>query len=108
MALMNCPACNKRMSNQATECPHCQFALSGDDRSDQELGRRKRERTRKQLQMHSLVSMVFFTLGAILFYHGTQVPDSWQGPWGKTILAVGIVLYLVTRIRILIFNRSAK
>jgi hypothetical protein len=96
------------MSNQAQTCPHCGFAITGDARADDELGRRKRDRTRRQLQMHSMISMVLFTLGAILFYHGTQVPDSWQGPTGKTILAVGIVLYLVTRIRILIFNRSAK
>ncbi len=108
MALVNCPACNKKMSNQAQECPHCKFVLSGDDRTDEELGRRKRERTRKQLQMHSLIAMVLFTLGAILFYHGTQVKDSWQGPWGMTILAVGIVLYVVTRIRIMIFNRTLK
>ena len=108
MALVNCPSCNKRMSNQATVCPHCNFEITGDARNDEELGRRKRERARKQLQMHSLISMVLFTLGAILFYRGTQDPESWIGATGKTVLGAGILLYVITRIRIMIFNRTAK
>lgn len=108
MALMNCPACRKRMSNKATTCPHCNFTLTGAPEQVEEIARRQRERARRQLQMHSMIAMTLFAAGALMVLMGSMQTEGWQSWAGKLVLLLGFGFYLVTRVRILLFNRQNK
>ncbi len=108
MALMNCPACQKRMSTKASSCPHCQFVLSGEPEQVEESARRQRERARRRLQMHSMIAMTLFAAGALMVLMGSLQTDGWQNWVGRSVLLAGFGFYVVTRVRILMFNRQKK
>lgn len=108
MALMHCPECDKKISDKASQCPHCEKVLVADPEKLET--QRRINRIKKS---SSLISQSF--LGLMMFIGGLAY-SSWYADEGmstdkiasQVIAGIGVFWYLVTRIRILMFKRSAR
>lgn len=109
MAVINCPSCSKKISDKSKSCNHCGTQLEGLDHD--KLASIKRENRIKQqasLMNHSFVAMLLFCGGFLfLFWHNAQ-PGTWEYITAMTSTVLGFVLYIVTRVRILLVKRKLK
>lgn len=105
MALINCPACNARMSDKATRCSHCGVSRSeagteSAERAVRELVRQKQRKT----QMWRLLAMLLFVAGAgltVLSGGGKSL----LGVVGTSLAALGFVGYSALRVHGLFSKR---
>ncbi|WP_017445058.1 zinc ribbon domain-containing protein [Gayadomonas joobiniege] len=108
MALTHCPKCDKKISDKADQCPHCEHLMVADPEKLET--QRRINRIKKS---SSLITQSF--LGLILFIGGLAY-SSWYAEDGmsndkiaaQVIAGIGVFWYLVSRIRILMFRRSGK
>lgn len=105
MALIECPACSKRMSSKAAACPHCNFnsvGVSNEQRQRelQQVLQRKRERLMSQSMLALLIAIAAFT------YFFMQQPESgsWQLHLANGGMLVGLVWFVINRIRMLLLK----
>ena len=91
MALVDCPSCNKKTSDKAKTCPHCDFKI-GDATSEDIERKQSLQRFKKlaSIQNQSLLAMLIFVASFGFMY------------WGGV---VGFVWYLVNRARIVYIKR---
>ena len=102
MALINCPACNKKMSNKAAVCPHCGFsATAAPEAQDRMRARKQADRFRRQ-QMLQMLAVVVLMVGGGLWWFGS----TGRGENAGTMLASGQVL-LVGAILLYAYARGA-
>lgn len=114
MALINCPACHKRMSNKAVTCPHCGYKLGkagaaaepviatapaeqGADEQLLKLQARKAATLNYRLQMAGMIGVVAFAAGGYLWYVGMTEGDGQRSHLGQLVLAGGFVTYVFAR-----------
>lgn len=105
MALIDCPACKKRMSSKAEACPHCDFKIVGlsteqRDREWQLVVQRKRERLMSQSMLALLMAIAAFTF----FFMQQPEPGSWQLHAANAGMLVGLVWFVINRIRMLLLK----
>lgn len=99
MAIIHCPNCSRRISSQATVCPHCDFALA--ELSPEEHERMKARRRKRQLYRAanlSYLALTFLVIGAIWWWFFG--PEGWVMPppmGGISLIVVGSALYVVAR-----------
>ena len=106
MAVINCPSCNKKISDKAKTCSHCQLELSNLDKDKREsISKVSYVKKHQSLMNHSFVAMLLFCGGFLSFWQYAN-PGTWQYTASITCTVAGFVLYLVTRIRILFLKRS--
>lgn len=98
MAIIQCPGCDKKMSNKAAACPHCGETNDPNERS-LHRGRPKRK---ANLRAQQLIAASVFIAGALwmISIHLSATPKSY--PTTSLIFtAAGGIWYLLTRARLL-------
>ena len=105
MALIDCPACKKRMSSKAEACPHCDYKISGlsteqRDREWQRVMQRKRERLMSQSMLALLIAIAAFTY----FFMQQPEPDSWQLHLANAGMLLGLLWFVINRVRMLLLK----
>lgn len=114
MAIINCPSCNKRISDKAKSCSHCNLNLraGGSDavlNEDQleSVASMKRTKLRYSLQMQAMAGIILFLLGILLWYFVGHKGLSELSHFIELGMAfLGGIWYLITRIRLIIFKNS--
>ncbi|NMP32379.1 hypothetical protein HII17_12480 [Thalassotalea sp. M1531] len=109
MAVIHCPACNKKISDKAKSCTHCNIELQGLDR-DKMASIKKENKIKQQqnLMNHSFIAMLLFCGGFLYLFWQNAQPGSWEYIASMTSTILGFVLYLVTRVRIILVKRKLK
>ncbi|RUO34935.1 zinc ribbon domain-containing protein [Aliidiomarina soli] len=110
MAIVNCPECNKKMSDKAAVCEHCGFVVDGLDANTLE---RKRRRARadyiNKLTAQSMLAMLVFVvgIGGLFYFRDDTSPDpTWQSQISIGLMAIGFIWYIVNRVRLLNTRRK--
>ncbi|BDY04858.1 MULTISPECIES: zinc ribbon domain-containing protein [unclassified Ferrimonas] len=106
MALIDCPACGKRISDKAKTCSHCKVVLDGDSDKIESAQRIASINKKTQLMNHSFLALLAFVGGFALWFWGGEQAENWRKPAGIGMMAVGFVGYLVTRVRIALNKRG--
>ena len=60
------------------------------------------------LMTHSFIAMLLFCGGFLFLYSSNAQAGSWQHSVSVFCVTVGFFLYIITRIRLIIFKRSNK
>ena len=106
MALIDCPACNKKISDKAKTCQHCGFAIGSASKEDIVRKQQLQTYNKKQsIQNQSMLAMLLFVLGFGLWYWGGEQPTDLRQNIAVGCSVVGFVWYLINRIRLVILNR---
>ena len=107
MALTNCPACNKKISDKAKSCQHCGFAV-GSASADDILRKKNLQKFQKvqSVQNQSMVAMLMFIAGFGFMYWGGVQPGDVQHTMAIGCSVVGFVWYIVNRVRLIFIKRG--
>ncbi len=107
MAVINCPSCKKKISDKAKTCSHCQLDMSNLD-ADKIAQLKKVSVVEKsqQLMNHSFIAMLLFCGGFLFLYWQNAQPGTWQYIASITSAVLGFILYIVTRVRLILIKRS--
>lgn len=109
MAVINCPSCRKKISDKAKSCQFCQCDLDNIDEEKLANLRKIQLINRSQTMMtHSFIAMLLFCGGFLFFYWQNAQPGTWQYVSAITSIVIGFILYIVTRIRLILLKRSSK
>lgn len=107
MAVINCPSCNKKVSDKAKTCTHCQVDLQNLDQDKlHTIKLEKRLKTANRLTNQSFIAMLMFCGGFLFLFWQNTEPNSWQYFSAMTSTIVGFVLYIITRIQIVVHKRK--
>jgi len=107
MAVINCPNCKKKISDKAKICEHCQIDLSTLDAD--KIASLKRISTvakSQQLMTHSFIAMLLFCGGFLFLYWQDAQPGTWEYVAAITSTILGFILYIITRVRLILSKRS--
>jgi uncharacterized membrane protein (DUF106 family) len=91
MAVINCPSCKKKISDKAKSCQYCQLELT--------------EKS-QQLMNHSFIAMLLFCGGFLFLYWQDAQPGTWQYVIAIASTILGFILYIVTRVRLILAKRN--
>ncbi|NMH58607.1 zinc ribbon domain-containing protein [Alteromonas ponticola] len=109
MALIDCPSCNKKISDKTDTCQHCGFNLG--KATDEDIVRKQQLNRFKKLnsiQTQSMIAMLLFVAGFAFMYWGGARQDELQYNIAVLMSVVGFIWYIVNRIRILIIKRFSS
>lgn len=111
MSLINCPACQNKISDKVKKCPHCHFSF---DQDEEEMKRLQilRYRTYRN-KMYYFRMLTYFAIAVTV---AGLVPMLWSyakaidygfnvkftNHWGLYLVMAGFSMYVI--IRILMFN----
>lgn len=109
MAIINCPACSKPISDKAPSCNHCNYEFG--DVSAEDISRKlslQRYNKLQKLQNQSMIAMILFIVGCYFVFLGDFSNDS-QGHMFKnaaiTVMTIGFIWYAVNRARVMLVKR---
>jgi uncharacterized membrane protein YvbJ len=100
MALINCPDCNRQVSQNAPTCPGCgaPIATKHESAGSGVAQLQTIQETSKALKSHTLVSVVLIIVG---FVSMMAVANAHQEPQiSLGIFIFGLIYYAITRYRI--------
>jgi len=113
MAIINCPSCNNKISDKAKTCSNCQYDMvsgsTAEGLNDEQLASKKRMahiKKKYSLQMQAMIGIIMVLGGSLMWYFGGRGMSSLSDVSGIFILASGSILYLVTRVRLIIFKKN--
>ncbi|WP_018981887.1 zinc ribbon domain-containing protein [Salinimonas chungwhensis] len=109
MALIDCPSCNKKISDKADNCPHCGFGLG--EASSEDIVRKQQLKKFKKLhsiQNQSMFAMLLFIAGFGFMYWGGADKGDLQYNLAVLSVVIGFVWYIVNRVRIVIIKRFSS
>jgi uncharacterized membrane protein YvbJ len=104
MALINCPECERQVSNAAPFCPGCGVGISTDNEAVgsgvQHLT--TTQATSKKFKAQILFATLLFWCGLfeVLLALGVETRNSTTGTLSSLAMAVGVSWYIVTKLRI--------
>jgi len=99
MALINCPACNNRVSSRAEYCSNCKAPISSkNDEATDRANERTRWNRRKRQQNYAFLAILSFVVGIGLFWKFREDQTSLGFEAGIWFAAVGFFGYAVLRI----------
>ena len=107
MAVINCPSCKKKISDKAKTCEHCQLDLTVLDAD--KIASLKRVSVvvkSQQLMNHSFIAMLLFCGGFLFLYSQDAQPGTWQYVVSIASAILGFILYLITRVRLILIKRN--
>ncbi len=98
MAIIACPGCGKRISDQYTACPHCDEVLGEMD--PEEIERRAFRRRRRlffRARMVTFVAMTLFMVGLLWWWVDGELMSLTMPPplVATALMTVGVAVYLV-------------
>ncbi len=108
MALIDCPACNKKISDKAKQCQHCGFAIG--EASVEDIQRKQNMKKFKKLhgiQNQSMLAMLLFIAGFGFMYWGGAQPGDLQHNIALGVTVVGFLWYVINRVRIVLVKRTS-
>lgn len=107
MAVINCPSCKKKISDKAKECSHCGLSLSElDSEKIASLNKVNRINQAQRLMNYSFIAMLLFCGGFLLMFWDNVEQGTWQHTLAMAITLIGFIMYIVIRIRLLLFKRK--
>ena len=109
MALIDCPSCGKKTSDKAKVCPHCNFALG--EATAEDIQRKQsfmRFKKLHSLQNQSMLAMLLFIAGFGFMYWGSPAKGSMQFNLAVLTSVIGMIWYVVCRIRAVLIKRFSK
>jgi len=101
MALITCPECQAKVSNQASACPHCGFPFArGGPIRTKDNQTRLVEKTAKRYKAAGCLSGLMILTGVVLAIVGLKSapPSESQVVLGIGLLLIGSVWYLLNRV----------
>ena len=107
MALIDCPSCNKKISDKAQNCQHCDFTLG--TASAEDLARKKSLNLylkNQKIQTQSMLAMLLFVVGFGFMYWGGAVAGDLQHNIAIGVAIIGFVWYIINRVRLIFLKRS--
>lgn len=110
MAIVNCPACNKAISDKAKSCSHCdyEFGQASADDIRRKLSMQRYKKLQK-IQNQSMLAMLLFIIGCYFVFLG-DFPAGEKGIMMYNasigVTTVGFIWYAVNRVRITLAKRS--
>jgi len=117
MALISCPHCNKQNSSKQDFCSHCKAPLILDEAELERLLRKNRREQKNKIyrwKMLSFLAMAIAMIGAVpmVWDYAKSVDYGFQASlinhWGAAWVFAGFILYVVTRIMIILIKKSKK
>jgi len=109
MAVINCPSCQKKISDKAKNCSHCQVDINSVDPEQLDSLRKVTVINKSQkIMTWSFIAMLLFCGGFLFFYWYEVQPGTWQYTASMTSAIVGFAIYIVTRIQLLLLKRKSK
>jgi hypothetical protein len=107
MALIDCPSCNKKISDKAQSCQHCSFTLGAANAEDINRKQNLNKYLQNQrIQMQSMLAMLLFVAGFGFMYWGGALPGDMQHNLAVGAAVFGFVWYIVNRVRLIFIKRS--
>ena len=108
MAIINCPACNKRISSVAESCQFCKTIFTDDLDEEQQIRVARNSRFIKvqRLQNFSFLFVMLFAAGALVMYLGISDQDEVFNFTGRGMIAVGFLGYVIARVMLLLARKS--
>ena len=107
MAVINCPSCKKKISDKVKSCHYCQLDLTVLDADKiANLKRVSAVKKSQQLMNHSFIAMLLFCGGFLFLYWQDAQPGTWQYVSAITSTILGFILYIVTRVRLILTKRN--
>ncbi|MGJ8682588.1 hypothetical protein [Paraglaciecola sp.] len=107
MALVDCPSCNKKISDKAKTCQHCEFSFG--EASPEDIARKRNLNLylkKQQVQTQSMIAMLLFVGGFGFMYWGGVSADDFQYKIAVGVSIIGFVWYLVNRVRLVFLKRT--
>ena len=107
MALIECPSCNKKISDKASSCQHCDFSIGTVDAED--IVRKKnlnRYLKSQKIQTQSMVAMLLFVAGFGFMYWRNAQPGEMQHNLAIGVAIIGFIWYIVNRVRLIMLKRT--
>lgn len=109
MAVISCPSCNKKISDKAKNCSHCQLSLTDLDADKMHtLKKVNAVELGQKLMNHSFIAMLLFCGGFLFLYWHNAQPESWQYISAMASTGIGFILYIVTRVRLIMLKHRQK
>lgn len=113
MAIINCPACNIKISDKATSCSGCNYdfvtktTAQGLDQ-EQLAAKQRMEHMKKKysLQMQAMIAIIAILSGSLVWYFGGRNGSSVMNIVSYLLLGIGAGLYLMTRVRLIMSKKS--
>jgi len=113
MAIINCPSCTQKISDKAKTCSNCNYDFvnksTSDGLNEEQLASKKKLahiKKKYSLQMQATAGIILVLLGASLWYFGGRGFDSVSSIIKLSILVIGAVWYLTTRVRLILFKKN--
>ncbi|MDP7592330.1 MAG: hypothetical protein QF552_06445 [Litorilituus sp.] len=107
MAVINCPSCRKKISDKAKLCGFCSVDLTElDSEKVASIERINRINKGQRLMNYSFVAMLLFCGGFLFMYWDNVEPGSWQHTLAMLSSAMGFIIYIIIRVKLLFFKRE--
>lgn len=107
MAVINCPRCKKKISDKANECTHCGLSLHAlDNEKIANLAHVNRINQAQRLMNYSFIAMLLFCGGFLFMFWDNIEKGTWQHSLALASTIIGFILYIVIRVRLLLFKRQ--
>jgi len=110
MAIIDCPACGKTISDKAKNCSHCQTEFG--DASADDIRRKAaamRYKKLQKIQNQAMLAILLFIIGCYFTFMG-NFPAGEKGIMmynaSLGVAIVGFVWYAINRVRITLAKRS--
>lgn len=107
MALIDCPGCGKKISDKASTCQHCNFAVG--QASPEDIARKnslKKYLKRQSIQNQSMLAMLLFVGGFGFMYWGGTTQDDVQFKIAFATATIGFAWYIINRVRLVFIKKS--
>jgi hypothetical protein len=109
MAIIDCPNCKKQVSDKAPECQYCHLDLKNLDQAKlKQLRRMNTIKQSQQMMTLSFVAMLLFCGGFLFLYWRDAAPGTFTHTVAVSAITLGFILYIITRVRMILLKRHAK
>ncbi len=109
MAVIHCPSCGKKVSDKAEKCSHCGVNVANLDEEKLALNRQiERVNASQKIMTWSVVAMLLFCGGFLFYYLDNVQPGTWQYYLSASSTVIGFIIYIVTRVQMVLLKHRSK
>jgi len=108
MAVINCPSCKKKISSKAKQCSHCCLSLTALDAEKMaSINKVERINQAQRLMNYSFIAILLFCGGFLFMFWDNVEQGTWQHICAMVSTVIGFIMYIVIRVRLLLFKRQS-